>query len=112
MQRSVMGRGAASRSRSGGSMAGDGRRPEMIATIQKATMIPEEGSTARPPRVLRTNADDRLPIASLGRVEGGDGFVEGSHVADVCPQPTIPDPLDDLTQLSGLIFDGSLTPCR
>jgi hypothetical protein len=66
-------------------MAGDGRRPETIATIQKATMIPEEGRTARPPRVLRTNADDRLPIASLGRVEGGDGFVEGSHVADVCP---------------------------
>src|SRR5262245_54523911 len=86
-------------------MAGDGRRPETIATIQKATMIPEEGSTARPPRVLRTNADDRLPIASLGRVEGGDGFVEGSHVADVCPQPTIPVPLDDLTQLGAIGYD-------
>ena len=96
--------GAASRSRSGGSMAGDGRRPETIATIQ-TTMIHEEGRTARPPRVLRTNADDRLPIASLGRVEGGDGFVEGSHVADVCPQPTIPDPLDDLTQLGAIGYD-------
>jgi hypothetical protein len=31
------------------SMAGDGRRPETIATIQKATMIPLEGRTARPP---------------------------------------------------------------
>src|SRR5215471_639739 len=93
------------RSRSAGSMAGDGRRPETIATIQKATMIHEGGRTARPPRVLRTNADDRLPIASLGRVEGGDGFVEGSHVADVCPQPTIPDPLDELTQLGAIGYD-------
>ena len=25
----------------------------------------------------RTNADDRLPRAALGRVEGGDGVVEG-----------------------------------
>src|SRR6516165_5300627 len=33
----------------------------------------------------RTNADDRLPLASLGRVEGGDGFVEGRDVADVRP---------------------------
>ena len=68
-------------------------------------MIPEEGSTARPPRLLRTNADDRLPIASLGRVEGGEGFVEGSDVADVCPQPTIPVPLDDLTQLGAIGYD-------
>src|SRR5215510_8290015 len=53
----------------------------------------------------RTNADDRLPLGSLGRVEGGDGIVEGSHVADVCPQPTIPDPLDDLTQLGAIGYD-------
>src|SRR5436305_12767033 len=68
-------------------------------------MIHEEGRTARPPRLLRTNADDRLPVASLGRVEGGDGFVEGSHLADVCPQPTIPDPLDELTQLGPIGYD-------
>src|SRR5262249_53009912 len=43
---------------------------------------------------LRTNADDRLPRASLGRVQGGDGIVEGSHVADVCPQSSVPHPLD------------------
>src|SRR6476660_4574828 len=77
----------------------------MIATIQRATMIHEEGRTARPPRVLRTNADDRLPVASLGRVEGGDGFVEGSHVANGCPQPTIPDPLDELAQLGAIGYD-------
>src|SRR5262249_25162679 len=47
----------------------------------------------------RANADDRLTLASLGPVEGGDGIVEGRDVADVCPQPTIPDPLNDLTQM-------------
>src|SRR5581483_6598084 len=31
--------------------------------------------------------------------------VEGSHLADVCPQTTIPDPLDDLTQLGAIGFD-------
>src|SRR6516165_5472604 len=51
------------------------------------------------------NADDRLSLDPLGRVEGGDGIVEGSHVADVCPQPTIPDPLDDLTQLGAIGYD-------
>src|SRR4051795_2838332 len=42
-----------------------------------------------------TNADNRLALDSLGRVERGDGVVEGRDVADVRPQPTIPDPLDD-----------------
>ena len=51
------------------------------------------------------NADDRLSLDPLGRVEGGDGIVEGSHVADVCPQPTISDPLDDLTQLGAIGYD-------
>jgi hypothetical protein len=50
-------------------------------------------------RVLRTNADDRLPGASLGRVEGGDSSVEGRDVADVRPQSSVPHPLDDLAQL-------------
>src|SRR5262249_35963877 len=53
----------------------------------------------------RMNADDRLSLDSLGRVEGGDGIVEGSHVADVCPQPTIPGSLDDLTQLGAIGYD-------
>src|SRR5215472_15473422 len=51
------------------------------------------------------NADDRLSLDPLSRVEGGDGIVEGSHVADVCPQPTIPDPLDDLTQLGAIGYN-------
>jgi hypothetical protein len=48
------------------------------------------------------SADDRLSLASLGLVEGGDRIVESSHFADVRPQSTIPHPLDDLTQLGAI----------
>src|SRR6266581_7914877 len=51
------------------------------------------------------NADDRLSLDPLGRVEGGNRIVKGSHVADVCPQPTNPDPLDELTQLGAIGYD-------
>src|SRR3954449_8636222 len=51
------------------------------------------------------NADDRFSLDPLGPVEGGNGIVEGSHVADVYPQPTIPEPLDDLTQLGAIGYD-------
>src|SRR5258708_37420721 len=51
------------------------------------------------------NADDRLSLDPLGRVEGGNRLVEGSHFPDVCPQPTIPDPLDELTQLAAIGYD-------
>src|SRR6185369_9313977 len=51
------------------------------------------------------NADDRLSLDLFGRVEGGNRIVEVSHVADVCPQPTIPHPLDDLTQLGAVGYD-------
>src|SRR4051812_33898003 len=47
----------------------------------------------------RANADDRLPADPLGRVEGCNGIVEGRDGADVRPQPSVPHPLDDLTQL-------------
>src|SRR5204862_2227267 len=50
-------------------------------------------------------ADDRLPVASLGRVEGGDGIVEGCDVADVGPQPSVPHPLDNLPQLGTIGLD-------
>src|SRR5437660_7233436 len=56
----------------------------------------------------RTNADDRLPRASLGRVEGGDGVVEGCDVADVRPQSSVPHPLDDLTQLATIGLDNEV----
>src|SRR5262249_34392688 len=45
-----------------------------------------------------TNADDRLPLASLGPIEGGDGVVEGRDDADVRPQSSVTPPRDDLTQ--------------
>ena len=64
-----------------------------------------EGRTARPPESSRANADDRLPIESLGRVEGGDGILEGRDVADVGPQPSVAYPLDDLAQLGTIGLD-------
>ena len=54
---------------------------------------------------LRTNADDRFSLDPLGPIEGGNGIVEGGHVADVCPQPTIPEPLDELNQLASIGHD-------
>src|SRR5215470_19940318 len=51
------------------------------------------------------NADNRLSPDPLGPGEGGDGIVEGSHFADVCPQPTSSDPLDELTQLGAIWYD-------
>src|SRR5947208_4873138 len=51
------------------------------------------------------NADDRLSLDPLGWVEGGNRIVEGSHVADVCPQPSVPYPLDELTQLGAIGYD-------
>src|SRR5499427_5044385 len=54
---------------------------------------------------MTTNTDDRLSLDPLGPVEGGDSIVEGRDVADVCPQPTIPDPLDELTQLGAIGYD-------
>src|SRR3954471_1452357 len=53
----------------------------------------------------RTNADDRLPRASLGRVEGGDSVIEGRDVADVRPQSPVARPPDDLAQLGAIGYD-------
>src|SRR5215831_16559558 len=56
----------------------------------------------------RTNADDCLPVASLGRVERGDSVVEGRDDADVRPQSSVPHPLDDLTQLGTIGLDNEV----
>src|SRR5213595_1011359 len=56
----------------------------------------------------RTNADDRLPADPLGRIEGRDGIVEGCDVADVRPQPSVPHPPDDLTQLGTIGLDNEV----
>src|SRR5215831_9771383 len=50
-------------------------------------------------------ANDRLSLAPFGPVEGGNRIVEGSHLADVCPQPTNPDPLHELIQLGAIRYD-------
>src|SRR3954452_20297346 len=62
-------------------------------------------SDVKPRLALRTDANDRLPLASLGRVEGGDGIVEGRDDADVRPQPSVTHPLDDLTELGTIGLD-------
>src|SRR5215469_8243933 len=51
------------------------------------------------------NANDRLSLDPFGSVEGGNRIVDGSHVADVCPQPTNPDPPDELIQLAAIWYD-------
>src|SRR5215468_10251200 len=56
----------------------------------------------------RTNADDRLPVDPLGRIEGSDGVVEGRDVADVRPQPSVPHPLDNLNQLGAIGLDNEV----
>ena len=61
----------------------------------------------------RTNADDRFPrdplgLDPLGRVQGGDGIVEGRDVADVRPQSSVTQPLDDLTQLGTIGLDNKV----
>src|SRR6478736_3961565 len=60
------------------------------------------------PGASRLNTDDRLPRAPLGRVEGGDGIVEGRDGTDVRPQASVPDPLDDLTQLGTIGLDNEV----
>ena len=57
---------------------------------------------------LGSNLNDRLPRASLGRVEGGDGIIECRDVANVGPQSSVPHPLDDLTQLGTIGLDNKV----
>src|SRR5262249_18635193 len=57
------------------------------------------------PESSRSKADDRLSLDPFGRVEGGDGIVEGSHGADVCPHSSVTSPPDNLTQLGAIGYD-------
>lgn len=56
----------------------------------------------------RANADNRLSRASLGRVKGGDGIVEGRDFTDVRPQSSVPYALDDLIQLATIGLDNEV----
>src|SRR5262245_57122878 len=51
------------------------------------------------------NADDRLALDPLGRVEGGDGVIEGRDVADVRPHSPVTRPPDKLTPLGAIGYD-------
>src|SRR3954453_22600767 len=75
-----------------------GVRPRRRVT--RARREPKSAGFHGPP--FGTNADDHLPLTSLGPVEGGDGIVEGRDVADVRPQSSVPYPLDEPTQLGGM----------
>src|SRR4051794_21133467 len=72
------------------------------------TLIYEADGQVADPEPSRTNANDRLPLASLGRVEGRNGIVEGRDLADVRPQSSVPHPLDDLTQLGAIGLDNEI----
>src|SRR5256712_10025883 len=77
-----------------------GMSPDLRSLVARTPFVVESI-----PESSRMNADDRLSLDPLGRVEGGNRIVKGSHVADVCPQPTIPDPLDELSQLGAIGYD-------
>src|SRR6185369_16121839 len=61
-----------------------------------------------PLRCSPSDADDRLPRASLLRVERADGFVEARDGADVRPEASVPHPLDDLAQLRAIGLDDEI----
>src|SRR6185369_8166720 len=57
---------------------------------------------------LRANADDRLSLDPLGRIERRNGIVEGRDVADNRPQTSVPHPLDNLTKLRAIGHDNEV----
>ena len=95
------------------SSGGRGRTSSPITLSRCAAVVklrPRRHSRS-PSESSRANANHRLPGASLGRVEGGDGIVEGRDGADVRPQSSVPHPLDDLAQL-GTIRNAGDRPMR
>src|SRR4051812_48813162 len=71
-----------------------GLSPKPGAPLRTATS-PRTAERLGVPESSRANADDRLPVEPLGRVEGGDGIVEGRDGADVGAQPSVAHPIDD-----------------
>src|SRR5262245_10645444 len=57
---------------------------------------------------LGLRADDRFARASLGRIQGRGGIVEGCDIADIRPQPSVPHPLDDFDELSAVGLDDEI----
>src|SRR6202012_3661197 len=56
----------------------------------------------------RTNADDRLALDLLSRVEGGEGVIEGRYFADVRPHSSVTCPPDNLAQLGPIGLDNKV----
>src|SRR5258705_11397578 len=73
--------------------------------LEEGNNDPWGGHSPSTSEFLRANADDRLSLDPLGRIEGGNGLVEGGYVADVRPQSSVTHPLDDLTQLGTVGYD-------
>jgi Thioredoxin len=85
----------------------------LTALATRLTLIHEEGGIGRcPPSPHGRTLMIVFPFASLGRVEGGDGIVEGRDVADVRPQPSVPHPLHDLPQLGTIGLDNEIDHVR
>src|SRR5262245_51234936 len=59
-----------------------GARPNPLAVSAVVRRASDGVHPLALPASSRANANDRLPRASLGRVEGGDGIVEGRDGAD------------------------------
>jgi hypothetical protein len=51
------------------------------------------------------HANDRFSPDPRGPVEGGNGLVEGSHFANVSSQSTIPETLNEISQLCAIWYD-------
>src|SRR6516225_1701288 len=94
--------------------AGSGRSTSVIPAVPAASSVTTIAFMGIVSSLIcrfggsRTNADDRLPANPLRRVEGCNGIVEGRDVADVGPQPSVPHPLDDLTQLGTIGQDNEV----
>src|SRR3954471_9282055 len=59
-------------------------------------------------RRSRPNANDRLPRAARGCVEGHDRVVEARDGADVRAESSVPHPLDDRVQLGRIRLDNEV----
>src|SRR5215475_1097126 len=102
-----------SASRIGGRLSHAAKGSDQRGHASNRTQPADLNSAGRPHASIgvcrsRTNADDRLPADPLGRIESGDGIVEGRDCADVRPQSSVPHPLDDLNQLGTIGLDNEV----
>ena len=82
--------------------------PRQVGFIEIVSLAICLFAAVAPTARLRTKADDCLPAAPFGRIEGGDGFVEARDNTDVRSQSSVPHPLDDLSQLGAIGLDNEV----